>query len=246
MDNQNYSKKDFMIAMDEALRLHQMECEDEKKELLFLFYVELVEMNKMMNLTGITEMKDVIYKHFLDCMLIEKFELLKDGMKIIDVGTGAGFPGLVLAIMYEKMHFVLMDSLQKRISFLQELSEKLKLENVSFIHSRAEDLAFQTEYREVFDVATSRAVANLSTLSEYCLPFVKKDRFFIAYKSQDIDEEVKNASRAFSILGGETERIEHFPLNFENSRRSLVVVRKKKTTPKKYPRKAGTPSKHPL
>lgn len=246
MENQVYPVDEFLSEFSKALQIHELQCSTEKMKMLYLFYVELVEMNRVMNLTAITKMDDVIYKHFIDCMLIEKFHLLQDGMKLIDVGTGAGFPGFVLAILYDKLQIVLMDSLQKRVQFLRNLGEKLGLHNVEYIHARAEELAANPNYRECFDVATSRAVANLSTLSEYCLPFVKKGGQFIAYKSKGVDTEIHNAINAFSILGGQLKSVEYFNLNYQDNHRSLVIVEKKHRTPQKYPRKSGMPSRQPL
>lgn len=246
MEYSSHAEQEFMDIFSEALQSHQLELSDEKRKAFFRFYVELIETNKVMNLTAITDQRDVIYKHFIDCLMIEKFDLLQSGMKVIDVGTGAGFPGLVLAIRYDDMEFVLMDSLQKRIHFLSKLCDSLELQNVSLIHARAEELAFRADFRECFDVSASRAVANLSTLSEYCLPFVKQGGSFIAYKSQEVDEEVRSAKHAIHILGGEVRKIEKFALQYEDNHRSFVVVDKKKVTPRKYPRKAGTPQKQPL
>jgi len=214
------------------------------------FYENLVEWNKVMNLTAITEESDVYTKHFLDSVsLAEVTSLSKEGSskkKIIDVGTGAGFPGLVLAIFMPKSEITLMDSLNKRIRFLQDTIEKAGIQNVTLIHARAEDLAKDKKQREQYDWAVSRAVANLATLSEYCLPFVKKGGVFIAYKSEKAEEEIKGAGRAIAVLGGEMEQDCAFQLPGTDYQRHLILIRKKHPTPGTYPRKAGMPAKEPI
>lgn len=211
----------------------------------FLDYYEmLVEKNKVMNLTAITEFEDVVHKHFIDSLTIDRVLDLKHIESIIDVGTGAGFPGIPLKILYPHLKTVLVDSLGKRVRFLEDVTEKLALKNVTCIHSRAEDLARDKKNREKYDVCTSRAVANLAVLAEYDLPFVKKEGFFISYKSADSEEEIKQAGKAVKILGGKIEQIETFHI-FDMGR-TLVKIKKIKPTPAIYPRKAGTPSKKPL
>ncbi len=211
----------------------------------FLDYYEmLVEKNKVMNLTAITEFEDVVHKHFIDSLTIDRVLDLKHIESIIDVGTGAGFPGIPLKILYPHLKTVLVDSLGKRVRFLEDVTEKLALKNVTCIHSRAEDLARDKKNREKYDVCTSRAVANLAVLAEYDLPFVKKEGFFISYKSAGSEEEIKQAGKAVKILGGKIEQIETFHI-FDMGR-TLVKIKKIKPTPAIYPRKAGTPSKKPL
>lgn len=207
------------------------------------FYEMLVEKNKVMNLTGITEYEEVLEKHFLDSIAI--YKEYKIGGKLIDVGTGAGFPGIPLKIAFPDMEVVLLDSLNKRIKFLDEVIEELGLKKIETIHGRAEDFAVKTEYREHFDYCVSRAVANLSSLSEYCLPFVKVGGDFIPYKSGDIDIEVNNSKNAIKTLGGDLVEIKKFELPTSGSR-SFVRIEKVKNTNKKYPRKAGLPTKEPL
>lgn len=207
------------------------------------FYEMLVEKNKVMNLTGITEYEEVLEKHFLDSIAI--YQEYKIGGKVIDVGTGAGFPGIPLKIAFPDMEVVLLDSLNKRIKFLDEVIEELGLEKIETIHGRAEDFAVKKEYREQFDYCVSRAVANLASLSEYCLPFVKVGGDFIPYKSGEIEQEINESKNAVKILGGNIVEIKKFELPTSGSR-SFVKVEKVKNTNKKYPRKAGLPTKEPL
>lgn len=210
------------------------------------YYELLVEWNKVMNLTAITEYEEVYEKHFLDSLAIVKVEDINKVESIIDIGTGAGFPGIPLKIAFPHLKVVLLDSLNKRINFLNTVIEELGLENVETLHGRAEDYAKKAEYREQADLCVSRAVANLSTLSEYCLPYVKVDGKFIPYKSGEITTETDEAKKAVGILGGNVKKILKFHLPDSDITRSFVVIEKKKTTPKKYPRKAGLPSREPL
>lgn len=221
---------------------------------LYKFYEMLVEKNKIMNLTAITEEHDVVVKHFIDSMSIYGLKIgdeivdynFFDNKSMIDVGTGAGFPGLVLKILFPNLNIVLSDSLNKRLKFLDEVITELELKGINLVHGRAEDLAHNDVYREKFDFSTSRAVANLSTLSEYDLPFVKKNGYFISYKSGKIDEELKSAGKAIKLLGGEVSGVNTFKLTDDVTDRSIIVIKKVSKTPKNYPRKAGIPSKDPL
>lgn len=219
----------------------------EKQIEQFLTYYEmLVEWNGFMNLTAITEYDEVMKKHFIDSIsLIKAYDVNKPA-SVIDVGTGAGFPGLALKIAYPNLQVTLLDSLNKRIQFLNEVIEKLGLTGVETIHGRAEDFAKPGKLREKFDLCVSRAVANLSTLSEYCLPFVKVGGQFISYKSEKITEEMTAAENAIRILGGKVVNQVEFQLPDSDIYRNLFVIEKVKDTPKKYPRKAGLPSKEPL
>ncbi len=213
----------------------------------FLRYYELlVEWNGRMNLTAITEYQDVCRKHFVDSLSLVRVCDLNQDCTLIDVGTGAGFPGLALKIAFPCLRVTLLDSLNKRIRFLDAVIEELKLTGVETVHGRAEDYAVPGRYRETFDLCVSRAVANLSTLSEYCLPFVKKGGLFIAYKSEKAASEVEEAKKAITLLGGRIKEREEFTLPGSDMCRSLIVVEKVQRTPGGYPRKAGIPSKEPI
>lgn len=220
--------------------------------LCFRKYAEMLkEKNKVMNLTSITDDEGIALKHFIDSLTIasyidEEQEKIKGrSVTLIDVGTGAGFPGIPLKINKRDLDLTLLDSLAKRLKFLEEVAAELELDNVKFVHSRAEDAGRDAKYREKFDIATARAVANLPVLCEYCLPFVKKGGCFIAMKGK-LDEELKSANKAISMLGGEIETIKEFQLPGTDADRTVVVIRKIKETPKRFPRQAGKPSKEPI
>ena len=213
----------------------------------FIQYYELLtEWNKVMNLTAITEYDEVVTKHFVDSLSIVKALNLSKAMTVIDIGTGAGFPGIPLKIAFPELKITLLDSLNKRIGFLNTVIDELGLEGIEALHGRAEDYAKKGQLRESYDLCVSRAVANLSTLSEYCLPYVKVGGRFAAYKSEKTSDEISAAERAVSELGGRIEKCEEFVLPGTDLYRTLVVIEKIKATPGKYPRKAGTPSKEPL
>lgn len=211
------------------------------------YYFMLIETNKVMNLTAITEYKDVVIKHFADSLLVCKTTDINNYNTIIDVGTGAGFPGIPLKIIYPHLNITLLDSLNKRVKFLEKVVEEIGLENVKCIHGRAEDFGHDINYREKYDVCVSRAVANLSTLSEYCTPFVKVGGRFISYKSADVEDEVNSAKTAIKILNCKIEKVSEVSLpGTADTVRKFVIVKKEDNIPKKYPRKSGVPSKTPL
>ena len=209
------------------------------------FYHFLIEKNKVMNLTAITDMEEVIEKHFIDSVSSSRIINYDNISNCIDVGTGAGFPGIPLKIVYPHISMVLLDSLNKRVKFLEEVIERLELKDIIAIHYRAEDAARVPQYREKFDLCVSRAVANLRTLSEYCIPFVKKKGVFLSYKSMKGKEEIKEAEHCLQLLASTVEKVDEFQLD-DNAGRMLIKIRKNNFTPKKYPRKAGLPSKDPL
>ena len=210
------------------------------------YYDMLIDRNKVMNLTAITEFDEVMDKHFLDSVYLFRSIELKADYKLIDIGTGAGFPGIPLKIVFPELKITLLDSLNKRVGFLNDVIDELNLNDIEAIHGRAEDIARDKTYRASYDIAVSRAVANLSTLSEYCLPYVKIGGEFIPYKSGEIEEELQDAKGAVFLLGGKVESCENFDLPGSDIHRSLVRIKKVGGCPKKYPRKAGMPTKTPL
>ena len=210
------------------------------------YYELLVDWNEKINLTAITEKTEVATKHFLDSILITESGKFTPGAKVIDVGTGAGFPGLPLKIFDESLNVTLMDSLGKRINFLNEVKIALSLENVETIHSRAEDLGQDKNHRERYDIAVSRAVANLSTLSELCLPFVKVGGYFISLKGPNVENEISDAKKAIKLLGGEIENVVNYDIPGTDLNHNMVIIKKVSNTSTKYPRKAPKPAKEPL
>lgn len=208
------------------------------------YYDMLIDRNKVMNLTAITEFDEVMDKHFLDSIYLFRSIKLEADYKLIDIGTGAGFPGIPLKIVFPELKITLLDSLNKRVGFLNDVIDELNLNDIEAIHGRAEDIARDKAYRASYDIAVSRAVANLSTLSEYCLPFVKIGGKFVSYKSGDCADEVDNAKAAIHLLGGKINKIDEF--SYSNNSRSFIVIDKVMNTSNKYPRKAGLPSKKPL
>lgn len=222
---------------------------DIQVEQLITYYEMLLEKNQVVNLTAITDFDEVFKKHFIDSLsLVKACDLSHSETEIslIDIGTGAGFPGLPLKIAYPHLQITLMDSLNKRVDFLNEVIGALEFDGIDAIHGRAEDFAKPGQLREKYDLCVSRAVANLATLSEYCMPYVKVGGKFISYKSEKVSEELKEAESAISILGGKIEEQVAFTLPDSDMYRNLVVIKKMSETPHKYPRKAGTASKKPL
>ena len=223
-----------------------IELTDSQLNAFETYYDMLIDRNKVMNLTAITEFDEVMDKHFLDSVYLFRSIKLEADYKLIDIGTGAGFPGIPLKIVFPELKITLLDSLNKRVGFLNDLIEELNLNDIEAIHGRAEDIARNKAYRASYDIAVSRAVANLSTLSEYCLPYVKVGGHFISYKSEKINEESIAAKHAIGLLGGKVTGQREFMLPESDMYRNLFIIDKVKETPKKYPRKAGLPAREPL
>lgn len=238
----NYNLEKFKNGLQQ---LH-IALSEKQMEQFLQYYELLVEKNKVMNLTAITEFDEVVEKHFLDSVSLTQQLDLHQPLKVLDLGTGAGFPGIPLKIVFPELEITLMDSLNKRVLFLQDVISSLQLENIEAVHGRAEEAAKNKKYRESFDLCVSRAVANISTLSEYCLPFVKIGGSFISYKSSTIEDELEEGKKGIAILGGKVKDVYKFTLPDSELQRSFVIIEKEKKTPKAYPRKAGTPSKEPL
>ena len=236
----NYNLDKFQKGLEQL----KITLSEEQIRQFLVYYEMLVETNKVMNLTAITDFDEVIEKHFLDSLSLCQVYDLNHGVRILDMGTGAGFPGVPLKIAFPEINLVLADSLNKRIKFLEDVIVKLELKKVKALHARAEELGRNADYRESFDLCVSRAVANLASLSEYCIPFVKEGGKFISYKSGDVDEEAAQAKKAVTVLGGRIAEVHKFDLG--EQKRSFVIIDKVKKTPKAYPRKAGTPTKDPL
>ena len=216
----------------------------EQTEQFYKYMNLLIEWNEKINLTAITDPNEIILKHFIDSITILKY--IKDGSTVVDVGTGAGFPGIPLSIMNPTLKITLVDSLNKRLIFLQEVINELNLKNVELVHARAEEFGQNKKYREKFDIATSRAVANLSTLSEYLLPLVKVDGIVISMKAGNASQEIEDAKKAIRTLGGKINNINEFNLPQSDIGRTIITIDKIKETPSKYPRRAGTPAKDPI
>ena len=237
-------EKEFFEKMQEKGNKININFNVEQLQKFYRYMELLIEWNEKINLTAITEPEEIITKHFIDSLTILRY--IKDKERIVDVGTGAGFPGIPLKIMLENNKFVLVDSLNKRLLFLQEVIKELNLNNVEIIHSRAEDFGQNKKYRESFDIVTSRAVANLSTLSEYLIPLTKINGKCIGMKAADTEDEIKQAQNAIKVLGGKIEKIDKFVLPETDLGRTIIIINKEKITSSKYPRKAGIPSKKPI
>lgn len=237
-------KQEFENIVKEKMKLIDIEISNEQVEQFYRYMHLLIEWNEKMNLTAIVEPNEIILKHFIDSVTIAKY--IKDKKTLIDVGTGAGFPGIPLKIVNPKINMTLLDSLNKRIMFLKELIEQLGLENINVFHGRAEEFAQNKEHREKYEVVTSRAVANLSTLSEYMIPFAKENGIIISMKGSEVQQELDEAKNAIKILGGKVEKVDSFSLLDTEIKRNNVIIKKERLTPRKYPRKAGIPAKEPL
>lgn len=237
-------KEEFKKELKKELKLIEIDVNGEQLEKFYLYMKLLLEWNENINLTAITEQKDIITKHFIDSVTASKY--IKKGSTVVDCGTGAGFPGIPLAIIRTDCKFTLIDSLNKRVNFLNEVVKKLELENVETIHTRAEDLAYIKKYREQYDYAISRAVANMSTLLEYLLPFCKIGGKAICMKGPNIEEEMENCKKTLQVLNGRIEKIDKFVLPLSDIIRHIVTVRKEGNVPQKYPRRQNKPAKEPL
>lgn len=220
-----------------------LELTDSQIDKLCLYGDSLLEWNHHVNLTSITDPQEIIVKHFIDSLSLGKY---LTGSKLADIGTGAGFPGIPLKIVFSHLEITLVDSLVKRLDFLNQVIIDLKLENIQTVHARAEDFGRNPSYRESFAIVTARAVARLNVLLEYCLPILKIDGLFVAAKGSQYAEEINESSKALEILGGKIEAVQKFSLGEEAEHRALIIVRKVSSTPAQYPRKAGTPVKKPL
>ena len=238
----------FVKQMREECGQFDITLEDHQLEQFYHYYELLIQWNSMMNLTAITELEEVVTKHFVDSLSLIRVipQIRNTSFSLIDVGTGAGFPGVPLKIAFPKLKITLLDSLNKRVKFLNEVIQSLELEGIQALHGRAEDYGKQADCRERYDLCVSRAVANLSSLSEYCLPFVKEGGKFISYKSGKMEEELEQAKKAVYLLGGNLEKTVCFQLPDTDMERSFAVIAKTRPTPKKYTRKAGLPTKEPL
>ena len=239
------SERDLTVFRN-GLEALGIELSREQEGQFLQYYDLLTEWNSFMNLTAITEFEEVLRKHFLDSLALVKGWKPEAGKKVIDVGTGAGFPGIPLKIAFPELEITLLDSLNKRVKFLNEVIERLGLTGIRAVHGRAEELVKQAGEREGYDLAVSRAVANLSTRSEYCLPYVKAGGMFLPYKSGKVEQELEDAKKAVSVLGGKCLETVYFTLEGTDMERSLIRIEKVKHTPKQYPRKAGLPGKSPI
>ena len=238
---------DFNVFKAELLKKSKeidIELENNKVEKFYEYMNDLIKWNENVNLTAITEPSEIILKHFIDSLTISKY--IEKNTRVIDVGTGAGFPGIPLKILRDDIDVILLDSLNKRLNFLDEIIKKLELKNVKTIHARVEEIGKNKEYREMFDVVTSRAVANISTLSEYMIPLVKINGLAICMKGSDFKDELEDGKNAIKILGGRIERIDEFILPESDIKRSIIIIKKENNTPNKYPRKPGIPAKEPI
>ncbi|QTD67293.1 16S rRNA (guanine(527)-N(7))-methyltransferase RsmG [Lactobacillus gasseri] len=232
----------------EELANYGFKLSSKQKEQFATYYNKLIEFNKKVNLTRITDKNEVYLKHFFDSItpLLEFSDLFKGEKSLCDVGAGAGFPSLPIKILCPDLSITIVDSLGKRLKFLDELVSDLSLDKVTLVHSRAEDAGQNKNLREKFDLVTGRAVARMSVLSEYCLPLAKVDGYLVALKGPKAQDELAEAKNAIEVLGGSVKEVKELTLPDTDDERTLIVVKKVKATPKKYPRQAGTPNRKPL
>ena len=236
-------KNEFLEFMKEECKKNNIQISNEEIEKLYIYMKEILEWNEKVNVTAIKDEKEFIVKHFIDSLTIEKY--ITNGEKVLDIGTGAGFPGIPIKITKNKSHVDLVDSVNKKLNVIRDIIPKIKLEDIECIHTRAEDLAKNVKYRESYDVVTSRAVANLTTLVEYMLPFVKVGGKIICMKGPNVEEELTESKKAISILGGKIEQIENINIDSDYER-NIIIIKKEKPTPKQYPRGQGKPLKEPI
>lgn len=236
-------KNEFLEFMKEECEKNNIQISNEEIEKLYIYMKEILEWNEKVNVTAIKDEKEFIVKHFIDSLTIEKY--ITNGEKVLDIGTGAGFPGIPIKITKNKSHVDLVDSVNKKLNVIRDIIPKIKVEDIECIHTRAEDLAKNIKYRESYDVVTSRAVANLTTLVEYMLPFAKVGGKIICMKGPNVEEELTESKKAISILGGKIEQIENINIDSDYER-NIIIIKKEKTTPKQYPRGQGKPLKEPI
>lgn len=236
-------KNEFLEFMKEECEKNNIQISNEEIEKLYIYMKEILEWNEKVNVTAIKDEKEFIVKHFIDSLTIEKY--ISNGEKVLDIGTGAGFPGIPIKITKNKSHVDLVDSVNKKLNVIRDIIPKIKVEDIECIHTRAEDLAKNVKYRESYDVVTSRAVANLTTLVEYMLPFAKVGGKIICMKGPNVEEELTESKKAISILGGKIEQIENINIDLDYER-NIIIIKKEKPTPKQYPRGQGKPLKEPI
>ncbi len=236
-------KNEFLEFMKEECEKNNIQISNEEIEKLYIYMKEILEWNEKVNVTAIKDEKEFIVKHFIDSLTIEKY--ISNGEKVLDIGTGAGFPGIPIKITKNKSHVDLVDSVNKKLNVIRDIIPKIKVEDIECIHTRAEDLAKNVKYRESYDVVTSRAVANLTTLVEYMLPFAKVGGKIICMKGPNVEEELTESKKAISILGGKIEQIKNINIDSDYER-NIIIIKKEKPTPKQYPRGQGKPLKEPI